>query len=66
MNSANKKLDQIDSDITTNEISYLYRDSYLRLKKLLANDWVKSPNMRKEIEFQIKSLEESYKEHGNH
>ena len=58
-----KRLEKLDSQITDNEISYLSKDCYLRLKRVLAGRWVEAPGFRKDIEAEIKLLEEANKNH---
>ena len=56
-----KRLEKLDLELLDWEIQTLYRDCYLRLKRLLAREWVEFPESRERVAEQIKLLEEAYK-----
>jgi hypothetical protein len=63
MDKLQHRFEQIDSDIVENEIKFLFTDCYLRIKRLLANDYVREPEMperKAEIAKELKELKASY------
>ena len=64
-----RKLNQIDVEIENNEWRFWQKDIYLRLKRVLAKQWVQEKEMKNaelmaKIEQQLKTLEEEKLKYG--